>query len=450
MNEVECCTDDVEPFYEPLGLYVKPCARVNITLSLPQLKQPGQSISNWDLMEKIKKAVSPIQLSSIRVTTSTLEMVRFEAELPNRKILNKVIKALEGYSLKVVGFFESLRVRASEAKSEFPTRHDWDEFFRSAKGMNELKPGERPDTIYLAKLPSNWFMEECKTGNTLPSERLLKRVFEQFGKVRCVDIPACDAYRKQMPAHISGIKVAGFSFGQEVLFEAYVQFVEYISFMRAMDALRNMKLVKKMNNGRVFEAAIKVDFDKNKHLSDDSISRRNFERERLIEEELAKAAEERRKREEEEAQKKAEELERENRRLQREEKRRLKRQEEKRMKDEQILEEKNKREANELMLAKRRLESQRLLAELFRRVDLKKQKMESAMNISISEGVPQTTQLDLEAKLRQTLLKEQEIRLRKRIEAKMLLRLGAVEKQNDGDSSDHSHKHRKKKRKEEP
>uniref|UniRef100_A0A0M3ITM8 Uncharacterized protein n=1 Tax=Ascaris lumbricoides TaxID=6252 RepID=A0A0M3ITM8_ASCLU len=62
MNEVECCTDDVEPFYEPLGLYVKPCARVNITLSLPQLKQPGQSISNWDLMEKIKKAVSPIQV----------------------------------------------------------------------------------------------------------------------------------------------------------------------------------------------------------------------------------------------------------------------------------------------------------------------------------------------------------------------------------------------------
>lgn len=42
------------------------------------------------------------------------------------------------------------------------------------------------------------------------------------------------------------------------------------------------------------------------------------------------------------------------------------------MKDEQILEEKNKREANELMLAKRRLESQRLLAELFRRVDVRK------------------------------------------------------------------------------
>lgn len=48
-------------------------------------------------------------------------------------------------------------------------------------------------------------------------------------------------------------------------------------------------------------------------------------------------------------------------------------------------------------------------------LQLKKQKMESAMNISISEGVPQTTQLDLEAKLRQTLLKEQEIRLRKRV-----------------------------------
>lgn len=67
------------------------------------------------------------------------------------------MKALDGYLMKVVGFFEPLKVRAAEAKTNFPTRHDWDEFFRTASDMNELKPGERPDTIYLAKLPSNWF-----------------------------------------------------------------------------------------------------------------------------------------------------------------------------------------------------------------------------------------------------------------------------------------------------
>ncbi|VDK17839.1 unnamed protein product [Anisakis simplex] len=254
----ESAENDLEPFYEPLGLYIRPCARLNISLTLPPLKQPGQSISNWDLMEKIKKAIVPVQLSSIRVTLSTMEMVRFEAELPNRKMLHKVIKALEGYSLKVVGFFESLKVRASEAKSTFPTRHDWDEFFRTAKGMNELKAGERPDTIYLAKIPTNWFKDTSKKDSILPSEKLLKETFEQFGRVRCVDIPSCDPYRKQMPSSISGIQVSGFSFGQEIYFEAYVQFMEYISFMRAMNALRNMNLVKKMPDGRLCEASIKV------------------------------------------------------------------------------------------------------------------------------------------------------------------------------------------------
>lgn len=75
----------------------------------------------------------------------------------NGKYTFQVIKALDGYTLKVMGFFEPLKVRAAEAKSDFPARHDWDEFFRNSDNMNELEPGERPDTIYLAKMPSNWF-----------------------------------------------------------------------------------------------------------------------------------------------------------------------------------------------------------------------------------------------------------------------------------------------------
>lgn len=75
----------------------------------------------------------------------------------NRARTFQVAKALDGYSLKVMGFFEPLKVRAAEAKSDFPTRHDWDEFFRNAPNMNELRPGERPDTVFLSKIPSNWF-----------------------------------------------------------------------------------------------------------------------------------------------------------------------------------------------------------------------------------------------------------------------------------------------------
>jgi arginine/serine-rich splicing factor 17 len=84
--------------------------------------------------------------------------VRFEAEVANRDMLKRVVKLLEGFALKVIGFFESLKVRASEAKCDFPTRHDWDAFFRDkVNKMNELLAGERPDTIHLGRLPCIWF-----------------------------------------------------------------------------------------------------------------------------------------------------------------------------------------------------------------------------------------------------------------------------------------------------
>lgn len=56
--------DDLEPFCQSYGLYLKPFARLNISICLPKLKQPGQSISNWDLMEKIRKAIKPIEVNT--------------------------------------------------------------------------------------------------------------------------------------------------------------------------------------------------------------------------------------------------------------------------------------------------------------------------------------------------------------------------------------------------
>uniref|UniRef100_A0A914XQ91 Uncharacterized protein n=1 Tax=Plectus sambesii TaxID=2011161 RepID=A0A914XQ91_9BILA len=130
-------TSDLVELYKPLKLFLKPTARVNISVALPQLKDPGQSISNWDLMERIKKMVHPIQFAAIKVAKSTIEFVRFEADVDNRQLMNKVIKTLDGSAIKVIGFYESLKVRAAEAKSDFPSRHDWDSFFRDAKNMNE-------------------------------------------------------------------------------------------------------------------------------------------------------------------------------------------------------------------------------------------------------------------------------------------------------------------------
>lgn len=44
--------------------------------------------------------------------------------------------------MKLSGYPEVLKIRAVEAKSMFPSRHDWDSFFRDAKNMNEMKAGE--------------------------------------------------------------------------------------------------------------------------------------------------------------------------------------------------------------------------------------------------------------------------------------------------------------------
>ena len=38
-------------------------------------------------------------------------------------------------------------------------RADWDEFFRDNVDMNEMKAGERPDTIHLENLPVKWFLQ---------------------------------------------------------------------------------------------------------------------------------------------------------------------------------------------------------------------------------------------------------------------------------------------------
>lgn len=66
------------------------------------------------------------------------------------------MKILDGFSMKVSGFAEPLKVKTKEAKLDFPSRHDWDIWFLKNQ-INENKPGERPDTVYLAKIPVKWF-----------------------------------------------------------------------------------------------------------------------------------------------------------------------------------------------------------------------------------------------------------------------------------------------------
>jgi len=72
-----------------------------------------------------------------------------------------------------------------------------------------------------------------------------------------------------------------FSYDTELFFEFYVQFEDYKSFEACMSSFRNMKLVMKESETKAFATAIKVDFDRNKHLSNQSIRSRKMEKDKI-------------------------------------------------------------------------------------------------------------------------------------------------------------------------
>lgn len=294
MNTFQSCrhTSDAIPLYLPQHLYLKPYARLNISVQLPNEIEPGKNISNWEIMEKLRILIKPIEFSVLKATKNTLQFVRFEAEIEDKAQLFRIIALLDARTIKLNSFSQNVKIRASETKSEYPTRHMWDSYFRDAKNMDEMKPGERPDTIHISNLPIKWFVQEqhINKEGVKPSQKIFQRMFEKFGPIRHVDIPICDPYRSKMKEHINGMKT--FTFEQEVLFEGYVQFKDYIGFTRAMDAFKGMKLLRKAGSEDAHTVNIIIDFDKTKHLSDPVVRRRQIVRERMIEKDRDREAKE--------------------------------------------------------------------------------------------------------------------------------------------------------------
>ncbi|XP_054471336.1 A-kinase anchor protein 17A isoform X2 [Anoplopoma fimbria] len=384
-------TTEAVCFSSEYNLYLKPIAKMSISVALPQLKLPGKSISNWEVMERIKAMVAPDQFSALRISKSTMDFIRFEGEVENKTVVKSLLARLDGKTIKLSGFTDVLKVRAIENKVDFPTRHDWDSFFRDAKDMNETLPGERPDTIHLEGIPCRWFSQKDSPYPDRPSEDVLIAVFEKFGKVRNVDIPMLDPYREEMLDK----NFNTFSFGGHLNFEAYVQFQEYCGFTKAMDTLRSMKLMLKGDDGKAVACNIKVAFDTSKHLSELALKRRTLERLKLQELERKREEQKRREKEEEERhkeeerkQKEQEEEEKERRKeerlrkreqklREREERRNLKKVRRQQEEEQKKLQMKIAMEERRLLLAQRNLESIRLIAELLARAkDLKQQQQE--------------------------------------------------------------------------
>uniref|UniRef100_A0A3Q4M725 A kinase (PRKA) anchor protein 17A n=1 Tax=Neolamprologus brichardi TaxID=32507 RepID=A0A3Q4M725_NEOBR len=367
------------------NLYLKPIAKMTISVALPQLKLPGKSISNWEVMERVKAMVAPEQFSVLRISKSTMDFIRFEGEVENKTVVKSLLSRLDGKSIKLSGFTDVLKVRAVENKVDFPTRHDWDSFFRDAKDMNETLPGERPDTIHLEGLPCRWFSQKDSQYPDRPSEEALVAVFQTFGKVRNVDIPMLDPYREEM----MGKNFNTFSFGGHLNFEAYVQYQEYCGFTKAMDTMRSMKLMMKGDDGKAVACNIKVTFDTSKHLSDASVKKRNLERMKLQELERQREEQKQREKEEEERRKEEERYDgkeererkkeerlrkREQKLREREERRNLKKVRRQQEEEQKKLQMKIALEERRLLLAQRNLESIRLIAELLARAKERKEK----------------------------------------------------------------------------
>ncbi|CAF0753067.1 unnamed protein product [Adineta steineri] len=408
MSNISQCKDLSErgDLCESLHMYLKPIARINISVPIPPtMRVAGSTISTWEIMDKIRELILPDEFVFLRLLKSAGELYRFEGELESKAIARSCLTRLDNALIRMETTGHEFRLRAADAKLPYPTRTEWETFFRESKGMNETKPGERADTIHVEGLPIRWFQAKqnpmqavqaaaaaigptglplSSTNSSIddkenkPSIEILQQVFAVFGEIRCCDIPILDPYRL-----LNGTNVP---IQQDTTFDAYIQYNEYIGFVKAMDACRNMKLMLIDDTNTAYTASIKVDFDRTRHLSDRMIKKRRIEQMKTTEMNKLKQADTQRLKDEDERRREIERLRielqdaeaedivgskditKDTRRRQREEKRRLKRLERKRQHEEKTLAMKIAIEERKMLIAHRKLESMRLLEELFNRV----------------------------------------------------------------------------------
>lgn len=257
LMSLQKCVDISEalPLEVGLGLYLKPAAKIKISVQLPKLKTPGQSISTFQVMERLRAVVRPDLFLTLKALKITSAVIKFLGELETRAAADRALARLQAAgSIRLAGFSEWLQIRAAHALCSGPTRHDWDSFFRDARGVNEMKPGERPDTVHLLDLPTSWF-SESNQDSSRPSESVLHKAFSTFGRIRRLEIPA----DSKSPSDDERTFGKTSSLFRDSTFEVYVQYEEYVEFATAMDTLRGKKLIYKDESERkIFSAEIKV------------------------------------------------------------------------------------------------------------------------------------------------------------------------------------------------
>ena len=275
--------DDVPlAFYLPAGLFLKPEARVWIEVKLPEIKDSGKSISNWEVMEKIKALSMPVEFITLRVSNYSRELIQFEGELDSVRNVRKIVLLLHGKSMKLSGFSELLKLKAKQVASPQPTKAEWEEHFQSrgVSSFDDGRPGERADTLKISCLPVKWFTSRTSGGR--PCHKVLVQAFQKFGTVSQVGI-----YDPTAAAALGRKEEKFSSFGpgsRQFYFEAYIQYEKYAGFNNAMGALKGMSLLRLEEGGKEAVARITVDFDKTAFLSERNVRKRRRAEERRREE----------------------------------------------------------------------------------------------------------------------------------------------------------------------
>ncbi|XP_003797082.1 A-kinase anchor protein 17B [Otolemur garnettii] len=351
-------------------LYLKPIAKLMINVLLPESLEPVRPFSNWEVLDQLKSLICPDQFTTVRLSKSTKDFIRFEGEAENRSLVQILKAKLHGKIIKLNGLKTDLKVVVTDAQGE------WEHFPKDKEALlideaEEQNHDKSPDSIYFEGLPCKWFAPKGSSGEK-PCEEILRVVFESFGKIKNVDIPMLDPYREVM----TGGSFGGFNFGLQT-FEAFIQYQESTDFVKAMESLRGMKLMLKGDDGKALACNIKVMFDTTKHFSEGAIRKRNQERLKLQELEEERKKEKKREEEVAERRRKDEKKAQEKRRKARVRKQALKernRHRQRKPKNKAKAEEPQEPDSSEewegrkYLLAQRRVEALRLLRVLLRKI----------------------------------------------------------------------------------
>lgn len=58
---------DLVSLYAPLNLYLKPLANLQISITLPNVSATNKSVSNFDVMDKLRQMILPDMFSLLKV-----------------------------------------------------------------------------------------------------------------------------------------------------------------------------------------------------------------------------------------------------------------------------------------------------------------------------------------------------------------------------------------------